>query len=409
MFWNSKAVRIAVGLLLLGAGLLAIMPGLTGYTSLDGTVNARFAIISAPIEGRVQNAPPKVGTYVEQAEPLLTIRNERINRAIAASLSAELETARNRLKAFDIQRAQLQRLREELAARLRDYQQASIGAVEQEIAALKQRAAINDAQLVAANAELQRRTTLGASGIVAGSSVEQARAAQATSMGQGRVAVLDLERLTKQLEALKRGVFLGDGRNDVPYSRQRQDEVTIQLADLDARTRENEERVAQIERQLTEERDRIKRLEVAEITMPLTGVIWRNNVVEGSNVVVGNELSRILDCRDLFVDILVSEVDYDEIYPGRSAEVRLLGRGDPLRGAVISVRGSAAVVEEVTLAAMPPQTRGRNARIRVALDPSPLNMDFTNFCQVGRSVQVRFESARIPLRRWISALWFSIT
>ena len=64
------------------------------------------------------------------------------------------------------------------------------------------------------------------------------------------------------------------------------------------------------------------------------GVIWRNNVVEGSHVIAGNEPLQVLDCRDLFVDILVSEVDYDEIYPGRDAQIRLLGRSDALDGKV---------------------------------------------------------------------------
>ena len=95
---------------------------------------------------------------------------------------------------------------------------------------IRQRIGINEAQQQAANAELQRRVSLGATGIVAGSQVEAARAAQATSTGEGRVAQAELERL----------------------NRQRQDEVTIQLADLDARIGENEARVHQTEKQLQE-------------------------------------------------------------------------------------------------------------------------------------------------------------
>ncbi|MFC7664795.1 hypothetical protein ACFQWF_21855 [Methylorubrum suomiense] len=51
MFWNTRIVRILVGLALLAIAVLVMLPGLTGYTSLDGTVNARFAVVSAPIEG----------------------------------------------------------------------------------------------------------------------------------------------------------------------------------------------------------------------------------------------------------------------------------------------------------------------------------------------------------------------
>lgn len=409
MLLNARSIRIFVGILLLGTALIAILPVMTGYTSLDGTVNARFVVVSAPVEGTVENTPPKVGVVTPIGQPLLTIRNERVNRAVAASLSAELETARICLNIYDIQRRQLQRVRDDLAERLLQYQDAAVRALEQDIAILGQRASVNQVQQQAADAELRRRQTLGASGIVATSHVEQARAAQAASTGQGFSTAMEIDRLKNQLDALRRGVYLGDGRNDVPYSRQRQDEVTIHLADLDSRVRENETRAEHIEKQLTEELARIKKLEFAVIAMPFDGVIWRNNVVEGSNVVVGNELLRILDCRDLFVDILVDEVDYDEIFPGRSAQVRLLGRSETVAGTVISVRGSAATVEEPVLAASPPQSRGRAARIRVALEASSLNADFTNFCQVGRTVQVRFESRRLPIRRWIDSLWFSIT
>jgi multidrug resistance efflux pump len=409
MFLNSRPVRVIVGLLLLTCAAFAVLPALTGYTSLDGTVNARFAVLSAPIEGTVLETPPKTGTPLSAGKHLISIRNERVNRAVAGSLSAELETLRKRLVAQDLQRQQLGRLRQDLEERLKEFQTASVANLEQEIATIRQRITINEAQQIAANSEFQRRQTLGVSGVVAGSQVDQARAAQAVSVGEGQVARTTLARLQKQLDAIRRGIYVADGRNDVPYSRQRMDEVTIQLADIDARLRENEAREEQIEKQLVQEQDRIKRLQGAEISMPFEGVVWRNDVVVGTNVVVGQGMMRILDCRDLFVDILVSEANYDEIKPGRDAEIRLLGRSDSLMGQVISVRGSGAVVDETILAATPPEGGRRNARIRVAFQNSDLEKDYTNFCQVGRSAQVRFATRNFPLKRWISALWFSIS
>ena len=59
-----------------------------------------------------------------------------------------------------------------------------------------------------------------------------------------------MKGLKGHLEAARRCVFIGDGRNDVPYSRQRQDEVTIQLAEVDVRLRDTEGRAHQIEKQL---------------------------------------------------------------------------------------------------------------------------------------------------------------
>ena len=115
------------------------------------------------------------------------------------------------------------------------------------------------------------------------------------------------------------------------------------------------------------------------------------------------------------MDILVDEVDYDRIKPGDHADVRLLGTSNVIHGRVLSVRGSAAAVEEVVLAAVPPKSQGKNARIRVVLDPSDMQTDYANFCQVGRTVQVRFartsslEAVAEPVVNWVKSLWFSIS
>lgn len=187
--------------------------------------------------------------------------------------------------------------------------------------------------------------------------------------------------------------------------------MTIQLANVEAQAKIERARVQLLERQLMIERDRNDRLSSASIRLPFRGVLWRNNVVGGSNVVVGNELTRLLDCRDLFVDILLDEVEYDEIKPGDPAEVRLLGTSEVIAGRVNSIRGSSAAVEEVTLAAMPPKSRSKSARIRVSLEPHSIQTDYENFCHVGRTVQVRFarSAATLPLVNWVKSLWFSIS
>ncbi|RRH96693.1 HlyD family efflux transporter periplasmic adaptor subunit [Mesorhizobium tamadayense] len=408
MFWNKRFVRIAVGVMLLAAAVLALLPGLTGYTSLDGTINARFAEISAPIEGTVLQTPPKTGTHLREDAALLTIRNERVNRAVETSLVAELETTRNRVRALENQRSELEALRARLGRRFDAYSKAMINSIEQQIAISRQRITMLAARRSASAAELRRNSTLMARGVVSQSSVDEAEATEIGASAEVEVENLTLKRLERQLEAMRQGVFLEDGQNDVPYSHQRQDELAIQIADLDARAAESRTRLGQISNQLAEEARRVDSLERAVMTMPFNGVIWRNNVVAGANVVAGNELLRVLDCRDLFVDILVPEVDFDQIYPRRAAEVRILGTDNVIDGEVISVRGNSAVVEEPTLAAMPPSGRGRNARIRVALANSSLNTDYSNFCHVGRSVQVRFHTRSFTMAQWLTRLWFSI-
>ena len=246
-------------------------------------------------------------------------------------------------------------------------------------------------------------------GIFTRKMVELAQAAGAATGGEVEVNNLTVELLQHRLDAVRQGIFVaGDGQNDVPYSRQRQDEVIVRINDLNTRIAENRTRASQSEQQMAEEERRVRSLESATILSPFEGVIWSRNIVGGSNVILNNEMMRVLDCREMFVDILVPEVDYDEIYPGRETEVRLFGRAEIFKGQVQSVKGSSALVEKDLLAANEPETDERNARIRIRLAPSALNVDFGNFCQVGRTAQVRISKRAVRLSQWIESLWFSL-
>lgn len=96
MIWNHRITRIVVGLLLLTLVTVVSLPTITGFTSLDGTVNARFAVVNAPIDGTIAEEPLKVGSPVKAGQSLAEIRNTRVNRAILASLEADRNGARPR-------------------------------------------------------------------------------------------------------------------------------------------------------------------------------------------------------------------------------------------------------------------------------------------------------------------------
>ncbi|ULR47521.1 HlyD family efflux transporter periplasmic adaptor subunit [Rhizobium sp. K102] len=409
MIWNHRITRIVVGLLLLTLVTVVSLPTITGFTSLDGTVNARFAVVNAPIDGTIAEEPLKVGSPVKAGQSLAEIKNTRVNRAILASLEADRNTALDRVAALKKEREELSALRDELSARLEVYRQTTIANLEREVEILRKKVEVSQAQDLVAQVDLDRRMALNSKGILTQKLVEAARAAGAATGGEVEISNLTVDQLEQRLNAVRQGIFVfGDGQNDVPYSRQREDEVVVRINDLNSRIAENETRAGEVQKQLVEERNRVGSLESATAIAPFDGVVWSRSIVNGSNVVLNNELMRLLDCRELFVDILVPEVNYDEIYPGLVAQVRLFGRSDIFQGTVISVRGSSASVETDSFAASLPPSTQRNARIRVRLDPSFMDDDFANFCQVGRTVQVRFSKRGINLSNWVKSLWFSI-
>ncbi|MEF0941278.1 HlyD family secretion protein [Rhizobium sp. BR 362] len=409
MILNHRITRIVIGLVLLAIAVVVSLPAITGFTSRDGTVNARFAIVNSPIDGMISGEPAKVGTPVKEGQAVAEISNPRVNRAILASLEADRNTARDRVVALKTERDALTALREQLSKRLDIFKEATISNLEREVEILRKKVQVSQAQDLAAQVDLSRRMDLESKGILTQRMVDAARAAGAATGGEVEISNLTVDQLEQRLNALRQGIFVfGDGQNDVPYSRQRQDEVIVRIGDLNSRIAENETRAAEVDKQLNEERGRVSSLESATAVAPFDGVVWSRSVVNGSNVVLNSELMRLLDCREMFVDILVPEVDYDEIYPGLSAQVRLFGRSDVFNGTVASVKGSSAAVESDSFAASLPASSQRNARIRVRLEPSFMNDDFANFCQVGRTVQVRFPKHRIGLSNWVKSLWFSI-
>lgn len=409
MILNHRITRVTVGILLLILVAVVLLPSLTGFTSLDGTVNARLAVINAPIDGEIAGPPARIGTPVREGQPVAAIRNDRVSRANLASLRAEHWTALRRVAALERERDGLVRLRDQLSRRLEIFKDTTIAGLERELQIVEKRVEVARAQDTVARLDFDRRQELESKGIFTRKMVESAEAAGAVTGGEVEINSLTVELLKRRLDAARQGIFvLGDGQNDVPYSRQRQDEVIVRISDLNSRIAENRTRASQIEVQIAEEDKRVRNLEAATVNAPFNGVVWSRNIVSGSNVVLNSEMMRILDCRDLFVDILVPEVDYDEIYPGRGAEVRLLGRSEVFKGEVQAVKGSSAVVEKDQLAASEPETEERNARIRILLQRSALNTDFRNFCQVGRSVQVRISRRTVRLSQWIESLWFSI-
>jgi hypothetical protein len=71
----------------------------------------------------------------------------------------------------------------------------------------------------------------------------------------------------------------------------------------------------------------------------------------------------------------------------------------------------AAVLRWLTMQSLPRNSRKAVPEMLVSagLAESALHTDYANFCQVGRSVQVRFRTRSLPIVRWLKSLWFSIT
>jgi len=197
MFWNRRSVRIGVGLVLLVLGLIVILPGLTGYTSLDGTVNARIVTVAAPIEGAVVSTPPRASVPVSEDEQLLIIQNERVNLSLLNELRAELRATQAVLKATLFQQAGLNARRDDLLRRLSVYREAMLQNTDREIIIQQERVGANEAREAERKSDLERKQALRSSGHLPETDLEK-------SITSEDVAKHELDASKNELDRLKR-------------------------------------------------------------------------------------------------------------------------------------------------------------------------------------------------------------
>ncbi|CAA7621921.1 HlyD family secretion protein [Magnetospirillum sp. SS-4] len=377
------------GMLSLGAWL--VVPPLLNTISIDAVVNARIVVLRSPIEGKVEQGVAPVGAEVMAGQKMVTILNDRQDASFSGELKTERESLTRRISALDEQSAALNAMLADLDARASAYRNSTriraSGRLNEAEAGLKG----VQAQAEEAASRVRRHRMLAEKGFIATARVEESEAAHRLAAAEVDRHKSEVARMRDELRSIDGNVFLGDGQNDVPYSRQRMDEVRLRLQEIAARRDEYATRVEAIDRQITVETDRLRYQASFTQPSPISGVVWRSFVTPGTDVVIGTELMEVLDCSNLFLDVSLAERHFDSIRPGNVAEVRLIGSDDVVEGVVKSVRGAASVTDDRHLAARLPGRKDRELQVIITL-PKTVGTNAANFCQVGRSAKVVFQS-----------------
>jgi hypothetical protein len=147
------------------------------------------------------------------------------------------------------------------------------------------------------------------------------------------------------VESIKGGIFTGpgDSRNDVPYSRQRIHEIAMQQLHDESEIREQTMRIAQLNRQIRDEGERVRRRSDYRLDSPVGGIIWHRSVAAGSPVGPQAELLRLVDRSTLFVDATLPVRYSDDIRPGDRVVIRAVGSSVETAGRIRYVLGESAL------------------------------------------------------------------
>ncbi|WP_040482837.1 HlyD family efflux transporter periplasmic adaptor subunit [Yoonia vestfoldensis] len=398
--WNRRPVRVTLSVCLIAVGVYALIPFVLSVTSSRSVINTTVLPMTSPINGFVHGAPQEAGRWIERDELLFTVANENQNRSFLNELLTERRTLAQRIDAFTVQAEDLQQLMTQLGVNVYQYQRFTSDRIEHEIARLEADRAARQAALSSVRSNLSRQQQLNDNGYARDVEVEdltfqvQGLEAEISSIA-AQVRVLEADQA-----GLRAGTFVGIGRNDVPYSMQRADEIRILLADIAARLSEDRTRIAEIDREILIEQEQLARTERFEVRSPMPGVLWRSYIYPGAAVPSENELIVIADCETLFVDAAVSNRSVNTVMPGMQVSVRLVGSSMQFDGIVSNVYGGASMLAlDRTQAAVLIDVEASEIVARIAIDISELPQLRENACYIGRQVSVEFPKQTMSFLR----------
>lgn len=396
---NKKSIRITVGFICLFVLIISIVPNFYLYSSSDGVVNAHTTTLKSPIEGIV-NFQEKVkhGKFFKKSEIIGTVTNDRVNRAHLHELMTEKKTLEGRIKNLSERIAEYTKLKDELTVNQAKYQKFAGKQLSAQIKQTENRLVQERAEFERSKKEFDANKTLDDKLAVKRRELERTESNYLKAEAKVLELENQLEEFKNSLSAIEAGVFLGSGNNDSPYSKQRMDQLVIEISLAKTALEEAKCRIDGIIAQIETEQGRIQKVECFTMVTPFDALAWRIPVNEGSTVIIGSETIVLLECSSVFLDIAVSESQFANIKSGDKIQYRLIGESGFHKGVVFALRGSGSDLSDKNLAAGLSKDPKKEFHIWVEVNPKDLDLRPENFFQVGRRLEVKIPRKWQPLR-----------
>lgn len=392
-FPNTRLVRLVVGLGIVLLAAWAYLPDLLFPISSNAVINGHVVTLRAPIGGEVLALPAAAGRPVAKDEVLIRLGNPRIDDSRLMALRAEQATLREKIAAIQHELAQLKGIERRLAGDSDQYRAAVGARYEALLAEAEARLAARRAIADEAGSALKRQQTLYAKRLTSLAALDAAVRAESVARAELHEAERAVERIRVEQRSAAQGIYFGDGYNNVPYTRQRGDEIQLRAQTLQSELSDARIRLKETEGQAALEQQRLGRLESAALAAPAAGRVWLPLAAHGEYVSAGAPLLQILDTSRLFLMVSLDERHFDDIAVGDLAVIDLVGAPKALEGRVERVQGNEAKVDDSVLAVAPPPLKPREFLVVVALDMRGFTDGGAAYNYVGRRAKVSFHKA----------------
>lgn len=393
-----RTLCVGGGALLLGAVAITGNPQSAPEIIASAVVNAPIVRIASPFDGHVEHAPPSRGTVVHPGDVLVRVKATQQGGQYLADLQARLTSTQRQLTATNSHIKALSDARTELQTRMENYRKGAIARLTAQLSEAEALHNIFKAKLAQSGDALDRQQQLKTKGYASQANFDAASATAIVAKNDVAASAARIQRIRVELESAKNGVFIGDNRDDVPYSQQRDDDIMLRLVELNATAKNLQASAKELQGQVAAEAKRMAADEVYLQHSLVTGVVWDSTSPNGSPVRAGDTLVNVLDCGRAFLEVHLGEAQANGIKQGDTAKIRLPGEKRLIDGTVRALRGSVAhSASDERTAESEPGTPGQMT-IMVDLPATTTdNRSMENFCHVGRVAEVVFGGGPSPV------------
>ena len=385
--YGRRAIKSALGLCVVVIAGVGPVQRFLEISSVEAVVNARLVSLRAPIDGRIEDFAPGIGAATPRGRIMLHISNSRADRTRLDDLQRTVEQIESERPSVATRLARLKELHEQVSQQARAFQAGRIRELEERTMDLRAQLSATEASETEAASNLARTRSLATSGYQTAVAVERAeRDAKVATQNQKslnhRLFASEVE-----LEAARRGEYVGDSYNDRPSSLQHADELSVRMVEAEADLASRDLRLARLRTALEAETARYSELSNAVLSSPIDAQVWEVLVSPGEEVRKGQDLVRLLDCSGALVTVTVRESVFNKLRIGDKAQFRFAGESGGYNGTIIRMSGSSAPTDN--LAIQPTGLSSGGYRIAVSVP----DLASSTQCGVGRTGVVVFNAS----------------
>jgi membrane fusion protein, multidrug efflux system len=409
-----KRLGIALTMIGLGAavcavGAVAATYRLSNIVAEGGQINGRVTQIQAPIDGNLKEFYAQPGAEVRSGQVLARVaRSPQEEQSLLAlegeirANEAQLLAARNALSMFQAQLSGL-------GGQDQGVRTVDVSLSEQEVTQRQAAIASLDNKARAARLEYDRYRQLAAEGAITRQKADELRFAWQSIQSEIDQAKAALTAAQASLQASQSGIASSKAAVTNTLSDQRArlnqtiQEQSVTVSTLTAKLESARQQLKQARSLYTTQQD-------AEVKAPLDGIVYTTQQDRGGQVSHTESLVTLLDCNNLWVEIVLPASQASNLDPQKPVQVKLAGMSEKITGQVALMQpiGSSLTPmpmerskpgqTEALPPIIPPNVAGQPlVRVTVKIPPPPQYGQAQKFCGLGQSAQMTFAKKSIGL------------